>query len=29
LADLDGQIVENIGTVDWVKQAVSYGDGEY
>jgi hypothetical protein len=29
LAGLEGQIVENIGTVDWVKQAVPYPDGEF
>jgi hypothetical protein len=26
LAGLEGQIVENIGTIDWVKQAVPYPD---
>jgi hypothetical protein len=26
LADLEGQIVENIGTIDWLKQAVQYPD---
>ena len=29
LADLEGQFVENIGTVDWVKHAVRFPDGEY
>jgi hypothetical protein len=29
LADVESQVVENIGTVDWVKHAVSFGDGEY
>ena len=29
LAGLEWQIVENIGTVDWVKQAVKYPDGEF
>jgi hypothetical protein len=29
LADLKGQIVENIGTVDWVKQAAPFPDGEF
>lgn len=29
LAALEGQTVENIGAVDWVKQAVPYPDGEF
>jgi hypothetical protein len=29
LADLEGRIAENIGTVDWVKYAVPFGDGDF